>query len=187
MHRLFLLLASLVCLSVAACSSSSDPASGKDAGGGMDAGLDVCAPFESDADLTSPTVSFATDVLPTFQRSCGIAGSTCHGAPDEMTSQQRPYLGLFDGGTDASQVISGIVGVSSFEDPQAIIVKASDPTNSYMVNKLDNTQCLFVSQCAKGTSQYPTCGTQMPFESGDLPQLPLDNIRRWIAQGAKNN
>jgi hypothetical protein len=187
MRRLSLLLASLGCLSVAACSSTSDPASGKDAGGGgMEAGPD-CAAFESDADLVSPTVSFTTDVLPTFQRSCGIAGSTCHGAPDEMASQQRPYLGLFDGGTDGAVVISGIVGVNSFEDPQAIIVKASDPTDSYMMHKLDGDQCLLATQCAKGTSQYPTCGTQMPFESGSLPQLELDNIRRWIAQGAKNN
>jgi hypothetical protein len=191
MRRELLALAIVASLPAAACSSSSSHGTAADAStdvGVIDAGPD-CEPSydESDADLTTPTVSFANDVLPIWQPSCGIAGSTCHGATNAAPLQ--PYLGAFDGGTDASQVLSGIVGVPSYEDPSMNLVTAGDPSNSYLVQKLDNQQCTpaLTADCAKGQSNYPNCGVSMPFGNPPLPSDQYDTIRRWIAQGAKNN
>jgi hypothetical protein len=183
MRRLFLLLASLTSLTAAACSTSSGSPGDNDAGPGADA----CVPFESDADLTTPTVAFSTDILPTFQRSCGIAGSTCHGAPSVATTQQRPFLGFPDGGTDSGQVVTGIVGVAANEAPQMTLVVAGDPGSSYLMHKLDGDQCQFAAECAQGPTQYTDCGQQMPYSSPPLDEDTRDVVRRWIAQGAGNN
>jgi hypothetical protein len=158
--------------------TSDGPTSTTDAG---DAG---CQAYTSDADLTTPTVSFAGEILPVFQQSCGIAGSTCHGSP---TVVGRPFLDYPDGGADAAAVLSGIVGQPSTENPQMDNVKAGDPANSFLMHKLDGDQCTLASACAKGNSPYPDCGQSMPFSSPLLDPSQRDTIRRWIAQGANNN
>jgi hypothetical protein len=153
-----------------------------------DAGGDApCTPYTSSANLTTPAVSFAKDVLPTFQRSCGIAGATCHGTTSVVKVDQRPYLGQFDGGTDAAAVVDGLVGVASPEDPSLVMVKAGDPGQSYLMHKLDGDQCQFAAGCAQGQTQYTDCGQQMPYSSNALDTSTRDTIGRWIAQGAKND
>ena len=147
----------------------------------------VPRPTHASPSSPTPTVSFGTDVIPVLERSCGIAGSTCHGTPDVATTQQRPFLGYFDGGTDAAQVVTGLVGVPSNEDPQMSEVAASTPAQSYMMHKLDWDECTLAAACAKGTTQYTDCGQGMPYSSPQLDQPTRDTIRRWIAQGAKNN
>jgi hypothetical protein len=192
------------CLSTAGCSAN-DGAAGQgaasvdgggnggtsSAGGGgaqTDAGGDAqCTPYTSTANLDAPAVSFAKDVLPTFQRSCGIAGATCHGSTSVVKVDQRPYLGQFDGGTDAAAVVSGLVGVPSPEDPSLSIVKPGDPGQSYLMHKLDGDQCQFAEGCAQGQTPYTDCGQQMPYSSSALDPGTRDTIRRWIAQGAKND
>ena len=156
-------------------------------GSSSGAASDACAPYQSDADSTTPTVSFQADVIPVLERSCGIAGSTCHGTPDVATTQQRPFLGYFDGGTDAAQVVTGLVGVASSEDPQMPEVTASTPASSYMMHKLDWDECTLAAACAKGQTQYTDCGQGMPYSSPQLDPATRDIVRRWIAQGAKNN
>jgi hypothetical protein len=99
----------------------------------------------------------------------------------------RPYLGNFDGGTDASTVVQGLVGVTSNEDPTMVTVVAGDPGNSYLMHKLDGDQCTLASACASSKTQYTDCGQQMPYSSPPLDEPTRDIIRRWIAQGAKNN
>jgi hypothetical protein len=187
MHRTntaFLLLASVASLyGLSACSSNSATPADGGTGTSSDGG---CQAYVPDADLTTPTVSLATDVMPLFQHSCGIAGATCHGSPNDPM-QGRPFLDYADGGADAATVLSGIVGQPSTEDPQMVLVKAGDPANSFMMHKLDGDQCTLASACAKGQSQYPDCGQPMPYSSQALEQSQLDTIRRWIAQGAKNN
>jgi hypothetical protein len=184
MHRFLTGVAALACLSTAACTSK-NPASGTD-GGITDAAAEACVEYESDADLTTPTVSFGSDIVPIMNFSCGIAGATCHGTP-EVTAQQRPFLGLFDGGTDAGEIISGIVGVKSNEDPTMNVVTASDPANSFLMHKVDWDECTLTAQCAATKTQYTNCGQGMPYSSDQLDQPTRDKIRRWIAQGAKNN
>jgi hypothetical protein len=195
MRRILLLpgTALFAVLSVA-CSSGSSKGSAADGGGGeVDAcgtgGADggACTPYVSCADLTTPDVSFATDILPILQPSCAIAGSTCHGTPDVATTQARPYLGNYDGGTDAAQVVTGLVGVTSNEDPSMPEVTASDPGSSFLMHKLDNDQCQFANDCKASKTQYTDCGQQMPYSSPPLEESQRDTIRRWIAQGAKNN
>jgi len=192
MHR-SLILAAAACslLGTVACSSSSTPADPPDAAvaeaSTVDASDAGCAPYAADADLTTPNVSFSNDIQPTFNRSCGIAGATCHGAPSVVKVDMRPFLGFFDGGTDASEVVQGLVGVQSPEDPDFVIVKAGDPGQSYLMHKLDGDQCLFMTGCAKGQTQYTDCGQMMPYSSPPLDTSTRDQIRRWIAQGAKNN
>jgi hypothetical protein len=190
MHPIFSLLASLGCLSAVACSNSSTP-SGSSPDGGS------CTAYVSTADLTKPTVSFQADVLPIFQQSCSIGGATCHGAPNE-TALLRPFLGTsgVDGGADPETILSGIVGVASKEDPQMKIVAASDPSQSYLMHKIDDDQCTLATECASqqaaivaaGNSGYTGCGLLMPQTNAEpLDVSTRDTIRRWIAQGAANN
>ena len=191
MSRVLLVLTSLLAGLSAACSSPAkavEDAGGEDAcgTGGNDSG--VCeGPYVNCADLTTPTVSFAADIVPILQPSCAIAGSTCHGTLDVATTQMRPYLGSFDGGTDASAVVQGLVGVTSPEDPSAVIVKAGDPAHGFLMHKIDGDQCTLADACKATVTQYTDCGQQMPYSSPPLDQPTRDIFRRWIAQGAKNN
>jgi hypothetical protein len=152
-----------------------------------DGGATCASPFETlPADLTTPTVSFAHDIVPVFQTSCGIGGPICHGRPG-VASEGRPFLGYFDGGTDPAQVEQSLVGVASVEDPQLDLVKPGDPSQSYLWLKVDNLQCTVAAQCAKGDSNYKDCGISMPYQNPPLPDDTLTAIARWIAQGAKSN
>src|SRR5271165_6652885 len=60
-------------------SSSSSSGGGSSSSGGDDGGV-ACTAYASDADLTSPVISFKKDVLPLFERSCGLS-SSCHYDP----------------------------------------------------------------------------------------------------------
>lgn len=169
--------AAVACLGTTACSSKTSE-SGSDDGG--------CVPYVSNADLTTPTVTFGSDVLPIMNASCGTEGATCHGTP-AVVSLQRPFLGIVDGGADAAEIVEGIVGVKSQEDPSMNLVTASDPTNSFLMHKVDGDQCTLASECAASTTPYTNCGLAMPYTEAQLPQSDRDTIRRWIAQGAQNN
>jgi hypothetical protein len=183
-----------------ACSSSSSGGGGGDGsggncgGGGADGG--VCTPGTTPAytscvtDLTTPTVSFATDVQPTFNSSCSLSTpGTCHALqPAGNSTPWLVYLGNPMGGVDAGQVLSGLVGQPAEEDPGMSLIKAGDPENSYLMHKLDYDQCQFSAPCNDTKNQvFFNCGVGMPYQSGILDPTTRDNIRRWIAQGAKNN
>ena len=181
-----------------ACSSSSSAAPAASCGtGGADGG--ACTPGQTTtyvtcADLSSPTVSFGRDIQPTFNRSCGIAGSTCHGDPNNNGGTNgQIFLGLPDGGTDAAQVLAAIVGQPSPEDPELNIIQAHSPSDSYLMHKLDDDQCQFAKQCNATNNpiwsapQGTPCGYGMPYQSPILDTTFRDTVRRWIAQGAQNN
>jgi hypothetical protein len=197
MHRIHLLLACTGCLFALACSntSSSGSSGGNDAAVDNDAGAG-CVAYVSDASLTTPIVSFQTDILPVFETSCGVGGATCHGATNE-TTLDRPYLGTFDGdGGESAAILSGIVGVAASEDPTMDVVKAGSPDQSYLMYKLDDDQCLQAADCAPQQATiaainpglgYSGCGTVMPQTGVQLEASMRDTIRRWIAQGAKSN
>lgn len=64
------------------------------------------------------------------------------------------------------------------------IVATSDPDHSFLMHKLDHTLECSLLQCAATQN----CGNPEPFGSSEpLPANTRDSIRRWIAQGAKNN
>jgi hypothetical protein len=151
-----------------ACSSS-------DTGGGNT--TNTCKEYSPPAgtDLNNPQVSFKTDVYPIFTGSCGLSTS-CHGS--KTTSQSNLYLGSRTE-TDTSAVRNGIVG----KQAQALamnVVTAGDPKNSYLMHKMDGDQCTLT---CKGGS----CQRAMPDGSDPLSEEKRLVVRRWIAQGAKDN
>jgi hypothetical protein len=163
-----------------ACSTSSAP---------NDASAGGCRKNASTASLTSPTVAFRRDVVPILQNSCSI-GSSCHGQPTAV-AEQRPFLGYTDadaGATDYAAVLAAIVGVKSKEDLSMNLVTAGDPSSSFLMHKLDDDQCTMIPACDQPGSFRPNCGVFMPYQAPDLLNVATrDTVRRWIAQGARND
>lgn len=131
----------------------------------------TCAPFTSKADLTTPQVSFRNDVMPILNQSCTF--SSCHGAGSgTMTLRQG----------DAAGMRSQIVDVPSSTLPAMKRVAPGDPGHSFLMHKIDGDVCTLKDQCVQ-----QTCGDTMPQSSDMLDEATRDVIRRWIAQGAKDN
>jgi len=123
-----------------------------------------------------------------FNASCGIGGQQCHGDPNVAKHTAQPYLGQSPGTPNVAQILAGIVGQPAEEDTQVNLVTAGDPAKSYLMHKVDGDACLFATACnATGNPLFKNCGIQMPFNAGSLSQDKRDTIRRWIAQGAKND
>ncbi len=131
----------------------------------------------------SPAVSFRTDVLPTFQNSCGLSAS-CHG--NQAGPIAQPYLGPPTSAgtatdTDIDAIFAANVNVDSVKEMGMKIVAPGDPANSFLMHKVDNSLKCETLKC--GTN----CGGSMPLGTPTLAQEQRDKIRRWIAQGAKND
>jgi hypothetical protein len=73
---------------------------------------------------------------------------------------------------DAAHSYNLLVGVPSLEQPALLRVNPGDPTDSYMVHKIEGLPGID--------------GGQMPLGETPLPQATLDAIRQWIANGAPN-
>lgn len=63
-----------------------------------------------------------------------------------------------------------LVGVPSAEVPGVLRVKAGDPTDSYLIQKLQGSSGIV--------------GMQMPYGGPYLPQATIDVIKQWISAGA---
>ena len=190
---LFSLLASLavgVGGSLAGCGDgSSGSTSGEGgAGGGGDCGpsADGCFDyswFKGDA----PVVTFKADVLPILRTSCGLATS-CHNSENGPGGQH--YLGpkLSDPDPTAEQIakiFEQSVGKMPVLNAGMNIITPGDPEHSFFMHKLDGVKCSTLA-CAKDDG----CGTLMPQGVKDTSLMPADKrdtLRRWIAQGAKND
>jgi hypothetical protein len=79
-------------------------------------------------------------------------------------------------------VHASIVGRRSSKLQTMDLVKPGDPRESFLMRKLDGSHCVLDKQCTGGT-----CGDSMPRREETLPIEERDTIRRWIAQGAKND
>jgi hypothetical protein len=173
-------------LALSGCSPSSSAAPATDAGPACNSFPAGCTtPGPATTQLTTPAVSFASDILPIFQGSGGCAASTsCHGDMDATLS------GLYLGGT-TSVVVAAIVNVKSQELPTMNYVTPGDIANSYIIHKMDGSICQFHSSCSNapqidcGMSGPGTGG--MPELSCPLPDATIDTMRRWVAQGAMDN
>lgn len=154
-----------------------------------DAAAGGCQPYVSTADLETPVVSFAADVTPILRSTCALTDS-CHGAPS-VVAESRPFLGFAnpdEGMASAQTIIDGLVGVKSTEDLSMNLVTAGDPSQSFLMHKLDDDQCTLISQCMMGPSFRANCGVFMPYQYPDILDVATrDVIRRWIKQGARNN
>jgi hypothetical protein len=188
-------------LGSAGCSSKSSSSGGGGGGNQVECTSSGCTACTGPAADAGSPVSFATDIQPILQNSCGVGGGTCHGAYPASASAQSLYLaeakGADDGYGDAGAVVEGILGMSSLEVPTMDIVKAGDPSNSYLMHKLNGDMCAIMSECAPTSTAFPNsisvpCGTQMPQASANVAGQPLSTADttlfwNWIAQGAHNN
>jgi hypothetical protein len=157
-------------------------AGGGGGGAGGAGGASACFDY-STFDGMSPAVAFQADVLPILRTSCGLSAS-CHGSENGPPGQ--PYLGspASAGELTATQIgaiFAAIVDVSSTKAPGMKRVAPSDPEMSFLMHKLDATLDCPLVECSV------ECGLPMPLGSPTLPQDTRDVIRRWIAQGAKND
>lgn len=75
--------------------------------------------------------------------------------------------------TSAAATFKSLVGVPSIEQPSVLRVKAGDPTDSYVIEKLEG---------APGIS-----GARMPFGGPYLSQTQISMIESWIGAGAPND
>ncbi len=71
---------------------------------------------------------------------------------------------------DAAHSYSLLVGVPSVEQPSVLRVDPGDPTNSYLIQKLEGLSTI--------------SGAQMPLGGPYLPQSTIDVIAQWITDGA---
>jgi hypothetical protein len=71
---------------------------------------------------------------------------------------------------DAANSYTLLVGVPSREQPAILRVRAGDPDNSYLIQKLEGRAAI---------------GERMPAGLPPLPQAEIDVIRSWIASGAQ--
>lgn len=108
-------------------------------------------------------VSLGEQIQHTFSSDCAVAG--CH-VPG------NPPLGLV---LAPGFAYDYLVGVRSREYPTEFRVNPSDPTTSFLYQKVSENP--------------PPVGYQMPAPATGsvLGQAEIDRIRRWILQGAPNN
>ena len=118
-------------------------------------GGDFVATFVVQAPVTLDQIQAAV-----FDVSC--AG--CHSGP---TSSSLPSgLNL----STADDSFAALVGIASIQVPALSRVAAGDPDNSYLIQKLEGTAAV---------------GGQMPLGGTPLAQETIDDIRRWITEGAQ--
>jgi uncharacterized protein (TIGR03118 family) len=77
----------------------------------------------------------------------------------------------------AGHTFASIVGVASLEQPSLLRIKPNDPTNSYLLQKIEGVPGITGSRMPFG------CPTTTPC----LDQATIDLVKTWISQGALNN
>ncbi|MCG8368944.1 MAG: hypothetical protein MJA32_00365, partial [Proteobacteria bacterium] len=119
--------------------------------------------FEATFTLTTATAGPTLDELQAavFGPTCATAG--CHTGPTGNVLPGGMDL------TDADASFNALVGVTSIQEPSLSRVAAGDPDNSYLVQKVEGTA---------------STGARMPLGRPALDQSTIDDIRRWISDGA---
>ena len=108
--------------------------------------------------------------MPIFGQSCAF--STCHG------STTGPANGVFLG-KDPARVYAAINGVHGDELQTMPFVTPGDPRQSYLMRKMDGSQCALDAQCTGGTCQGVDAQEREPPRPGDARHRPpLDRTRR---------
>lgn len=152
----------------ATTSSSASPSSGSPSSPSSPSSN--CAPYDASIDDTTTPASFATDIVPVLQKSCGLS-SSCH------ASTRPPLLGP---SIDAAAMRDGLVGRPSRALPTMPYVTPSKPEESFLLHKLDGDACMFDVKCTQGD-----CGDPMPLDGAPMARETRALIRRWIAAGAR--
>jgi hypothetical protein len=169
---------------LAACSGGEGETTSTSGGG-------QACPFDYAGYDGTAAVSFDTDVFPVVRRSCGFM--PCHGKP--IGSSAGLYLGppLSDMMTVVDmalkqQIIDSLAGVPSNTAVSMNRVTVNDPSQSFLMLKIDGCQLAAGLTCTLqggGTSMDP-CGEEMP-PGQPLDAAERDLFRRWISHGAQND
>lgn len=113
--------------------------------------------------------SFAADLVPALQSSCGSSATSCHGGASPTGHV------AFSG--SAAQIHAQLVNVAPANAPAGWLrVKPGDPAGSWIIEKVTKDQ--------PGGSGY---GTRMPQAAPNLCQPTVDTLSAWISAGAANN
>jgi hypothetical protein len=158
---------SVIVTAAYACSSSSSSPSSTSEDGGVPR---QCLAAPAAVDLTQPEISFKTQVAPIITKTCSV--EACH-------ADKNLSLGIYLP-QDPVEILKALRAPST-SNLKLDVVKPGSPTDSFIMHKLDGTQCNLDKDCVDNS-----CGAEMP------PTAPLslddrNTIRRWIAQGAKDN
>jgi len=151
---------------------------GDGSGGSEDGGC-----FDYDGLAMGDPVSFADDVVPIFEQSCGLT-TTCHGDESNPTDTLgfRPYLAsITPGTTDIDLTIASNVDKASTQAEGMPIIKSGQPENSYLMHKMDGTH----DTCSVVRCVDDDCKSVMPQNGTPIAASSRDIVRRWILQGAK--
>jgi hypothetical protein len=156
------------------CGSESDD------GDGTSGGCFDYSTFTAD----EPVTELRADALPILQTSCGIAGGTCHGIPNnDLPGQHYLGEGITVTMTDdqIAEILAQNVNQASVKGGSMRLIVPGDPENSFVMAKVDGL-CGGNLECTGGD-----CGDPMPQTGGALSAANKDVLRRWIAQGAQDN
>lgn len=115
--------------------------------------------------------SFAADIVPALQASCGSLAASCHGGAS-------PTGHVNFAGTPA-ELHARLVNVVPANAPPGLgwfLVKPADTAHSWLLEKVTKDQ--------PGGSGY---GTRMPQAAPNLCPPTVDTLSAWINAGALNN
>ena len=113
--------------------------------------------------------SFANDLVPAIQSSCGSAASSCHGPT--TPAGHITYAGT------AAEVHARLVNATPANAPAGwVLIKPGVPSQSWLLEKVTKDQ--------PGGSGY---GTRMPQGAPNLCQPTVDTLTAWVNAGAPNN
>jgi hypothetical protein len=148
-HRpVFILVAATLVLASVLLAGCAGNGMGLDANGNP-IGLDSSAPEPLSADFQSIQDNVFTPIC-----------TRCHSGANAPEGLQL----------DEGHSYALLVGVPSAEVPGVLRVKPGDPTDSYLIQKLEGSSGIV--------------GMQMPFGGPYLPQSTIDLIAQWITNGA---
>lgn len=119
---------------------------------------------DTTTDTGTDSATLSTIQSEIFTPNCALSG--CH-----ASTSASGGLSLADG-----ESFSNLVGEDSTEATSLKRVLASDPDNSYLINKLEGTQ-----------ADVGGSGANMPKNAAALSAEDIAQIREWITNGAAND
>lgn len=138
-------------------------------GGGAPSSGGAPTPSTCPIPVAKATPSFASDLVPAIQASCGSNASSCHGP--STPAGHITYAGT------AAELHARLVNATPSNAPAGwVLIKPGVPSQSWLLEKVTKDQ--------PGGSGY---GTRMPQGAPNLCQPTVDTITAWVIAGAPNN
>ncbi len=128
----------------------------------------MSTPADPNGAIRGQITTAATPAAPTLTQLQTSVFSRCISCHNGTGTSLPGSMNLTAGNTYAS-----IVNVASVEQSNLKRVAPNDPTNSYVVQKLEGAPTI--------------TGARMPFGGPYLDQATIDEVKAWISAGAQNN